>query len=234
MKIIYSFDTICGTFKATDFFIKMCELSVFSARRTGAYVVLYTDDYGANFFRNKTRCRFHEIIVVDWFKHKHNPAYWNFCKLQTYAMQKEAFLHIDFDVYLMQGFEYSEPKGIITEQLRPYTLTKEFIEVKLFDTITIPSKLICSGLLGGSVDTTIWGDLFDHAKQVCKNHIDTTHQLGYLVGVEEFCLTQLAEFHGVKVTELPKNFVHWQGPNKQERFGEMIKELYETEFLPTI
>ena len=51
--------------------------------------------------------------------------------------------------------------------------------------------------------------------------------MAYLVGVEEFNLSQIAQFLKLKVVELDHNkFDHWQGENKEKNYGQVINELY--------
>ena len=227
MRIIYSLDTNRGQKKFDAFFLRMAELSVFSAKRTGYEVVLYTDAEGATLLKN-TRCQFDNIRVVDWFRHDHHEDYWNFCKLQTYAYQTEPFLHIDFDVYLMETFKIPDEFGIVTEMQREYSLVAPFRELAIMDSYTIPDKLICSGLLGGTDMQNLWHDLFDHACRVCKTKPKKAKQIAYLVAVEEFCTSQLAMFYECPVHELDINtFSHFQGEDKERRFGFMINNLYD-------
>lgn len=226
MRVIYSFDTNRGKKTFDAFFFRMAELSVYSAVRTGYEVVLYTDVEGATLFK-QTRCQFNEVKVVDWFKHDHQDEYWNFCKLQTYSLQTEPFLHIDFDVYLHEGFTIPNDYGIVTEMQRDYSFVAPFREISLLDVDTIPEKLICSGLLGGTGMENIWKDVFDHACDVCKTKPKKDKLMAYLVGVEEFCTSQLALFYSVPVHELDMNkYSHFQGENKQKRFGYVIESLY--------
>ena len=226
MKIVYSFDTNRGKKKFDEFFFRMAELSVFSAKRTGYSVILYTDVYGAISFR-KTRCQFDEVKIVDWFRHDHHEDYWNFCKLQTYAWQTTPFLHIDFDVYLHEGFTIPEEFGIVTEMRRDYSFVTPFRKLAIMDVYTIPDKLICSGLLGGTGMHNLWLDVFDHACDVCKKKPMKNKQIAYLVGVEEFCTSQMAMFYECPIHELDMNkFSHFQGENKKERFGFVIESLY--------
>jgi len=225
MKIIYSFDTQQGKELPGTFYVKMAELSVFSAKQTGLPVELYTDFAGAVFFRN-AKFQFDAIHVVNFKQFDYNSAYWNFGKLYTYSLQDAPFLHIDFDVYLHPGFTIPENCDIITEMLRNYTYVQAFKDISIFKVNQIPEKLICSGLLGG-YNPAPFKELFDFAKKICKKNIKEEKAMSYLVGVEEFNLSVLADFYDYKVCELDRNyFSHFQGENKQQRFGKIIDQLY--------
>ncbi len=226
MRIIYSFDTKGGRISPTPFFRKMAELSVCSAKKIGLPVVLYADLYGINYFR-QNGFQFDEYCLMDPDKYEVDFKYWNFGKLLAYSMQKEAFLHVDFDTFFHDGFSIPEHGDIITEMLRPYSLVKPFTEISILDTNKIPEKLICSGLLGG-YNIDVFKELFDHAVQICQKQIkDQDKTMAYLVGVEEFNISLLSQFYGLSVEELDHNtFDHWQGGNKEKNYGTVINELY--------
>ena len=227
MRIIYSFDTQQGKVIPGSFFTKMAELSVFSANKVGVPVELYTDMQGIEYFKT-TKCKFDSIHIVDFAQFGITTGYWNFGKLFTYSIQTEPFLHIDFDVYLHPGFVIPKDADIITEMLREYSFVQGFKDIAIFNTNVIPEKLICSGLLGG-YNLKIWKELFEHAKRVCKNPIPNQDKaMSYLVGVEEYNLSLLADFYRIRPTELNKHYYsHFQGGEKEKRYGQIINFLYE-------
>lgn len=225
MRIIYSFNTNNGATIPGSFFTKMAELSVYSARETKLPVELYVDFPGYEYFKT-TKCVFDAVHIVDFEKFNINSAYWNFGKLYTYSIQKEPFLHIDFDVYLHPGFEIPTTGDIITEMLRDYTLVQGFKDVEIYKVKQIPEKLICSGLLGG-YNSTPFIELFEHAQKVCKKSIKEDKSMSYLVGVEEYNLSVLADLYNYSVLELNKKYYsHFQGADKEKRFGEIINQLH--------
>ena len=230
MRIVYSFDTNNGKVIPSQFYTKMAELSVYSAQKVGVPVVLYADLHGIDFFR-KNNFPFDEYHLLDIEQYKMNFAYWNFVKLLTYSKQEEPFLHVDFDTYFHPWFTIPETGDIITEMQREYSYVRAFRDVSLFQTDTIPGKLICSGLLGG-YNLTVWKELFEKALEVCRKPIPNPDKsIAYLVGVEEFNLSQLAMFYGLSVKELDHNeFDHWQGENKEKNYGTVINELYNITF----
>lgn len=229
MKIIYSYIHQGGTPSA--FFKKMAEISVASANRTGYEVELWADLYGIDYFRNQTNCRFSVVKLLDVEQYKPLPEYWNFGKLLTYSLQKEPFLHVDFDTCLCDGFTIPESGDIITEMLRNYTMQKAFSDVQIFKADRLPRQLICSGLIGG-YNLNVWQELFENAVKHCtQQRFHTTptpgKEIAYLVGVEEFCVSQLADFYNLEVQALNHNFfMHWQGADKQQRFGQAIDIMY--------
>lgn len=224
MKIIYSFDTSDGNVIPGIFYKKMAELSVLSAKRLGYPVELYADLYGIDAF---SYLPWDKIHIVEPSKYRHSRQYWNFVKLLTYSMQEEPFLHVDFDTYFHPGFTI--PHGdIITEMQREYSYVRAFADVAIAKTDIIPDKLICSGLLGG-YDMTIWKELFSWASYKCQRNIPSDKAMSYLVGVEEFNLSQLAQFYGLEVVSLDhQRFDHWQGDNKEKRFGSLINSLHKS------
>ncbi len=228
MRIIYSLNTLGGKNVPGEFFTKLAEISVHYANQTPYEVALYTDVEGYNYIKT-TACKFDVVEIVDFEKYEHQAAYWNFGKLQVYALQTQPFLHIDFDVILLPGFTVPEGE-IVTEMLRNYSLTEEFKRLRFCDTKNIPAKLVCSGLLGGnkeSIDLNIWAELFDHAKRHCKKPIKGSNEFLHLVAVEEFVLSQILHIYGIIPTEINRNsFTHFQGQNKELRFGEIVNLMH--------
>ena len=226
MKIIYSFNTNGGKIFPGKFYKRMAELSVRSAKRCGYPVELYADLWGIEFFK-QLNFPFDSYHLIEPEKYGVNFSYWNFGKLLTYSLQNEPFLHVDFDTYFHEGFRIPESGDIITEMLREYTFVRAFRDVAILDTNVLPEKLICSGLVGG-YNTNIWKELFSRAEEICMKPIPVPEKaMGYLVGVEEFNLSQIAQFLKLKVVELDHNkFDHWQGENKEKNYGQVINELY--------
>lgn len=225
MRIIYSLNTNNGSTIPGSFFTKMAELSVFSAQQTGYPVELYVDFEGYNYIKT-TKCIFDSVHIVDFSKFDYNTAYWNFGKLYTYSIQTEPFLHIDFDVYLHPGFTIPENGDIITEMLREYSYVQAFKDIAVYKVKQIPEKLICSGLIGG-YNTLPFVELFEHAQKICKNPINEHKSMSYLVGVEEYNISVIADLYNYSIQELDANyFSHFQGGDKEKRFGPIINNLY--------
>lgn len=223
MKIIYSFDTDGGRIIPGNFYKKMAELSVLSAKKLGYPVELYADLHGIEFF---SFLPWDSVVIVEPEKYRHSRQYWNFVKLLTYSLQNEPFLHVDFDTYFHPGFTIPDHGDILTEMERDYSYVRAFSEVAVVKTDLIPEKLICSGLLGG-YDTTIWKELFSWAVYKCQGNVPEDKAMSYLVGVEEFNISQLALFYGLEVVPLDhQRFDHFQGCDKEKRFGDLINSLH--------
>ncbi|MDR2962725.1 MAG: hypothetical protein LBU90_03670 [Bacteroidales bacterium] len=229
MKVIYSFNSYGGKNIPCAWWLRMAELSVQSMKNCGYRVELYTDTYCADVFRGSNFCVSFDVVhVVDFMQFPHNMAYWNFGKLYVYSLQSEAFLHVDFDTYFHTEFRIPESGHIITEQERDYTYVQAFKDCAILPkTDTIPAKLICSGLLGSTGAYFVWKEVFDFARTYCQKAPRNTETMGYLVGVEEFNLSQIVQFYGLEVTELkPASFLHWQGANKRAQYDKYISKLY--------
>lgn len=218
MRIIYSYNTFGGKRFPTAFDMRLAKLSVTSLRASTDYEpYLYTDLRGKDIFA--------ELFDMDYiytipFTVK-NPAWWNAGKLEVYAMQSEPFLHVDFDTCFMNGFSVPEDADIITEKLRCYEKNEE-LERYGYDNKE-PSKLVCSGLLGGKQDDT-WRVLFKKAIYSIVQGKEPNFE--NLVSIEEYTLSQLAEGWELNIKELdPRYFAHFQGEHKQERFGKIIDNL---------
>lgn len=232
MKVIYSFNSFAGKTTPGYWYLRMAELSVQSMKNCGYKVELYVDAESADFFRGDLFCvPFDTVHIVDFMQFPHNFSYWNFGKLYVYSLQNEPFLHVDFDTYFKPGFKIPENCAIVTEQLREYSYVKPFQHCAILQKQKqIPEKLICSGLLGGKAYFA-FKELFEFACEYCKNPPATHETMGYLVGVEEFNLSQLAHLYQLPVVELPRDeFLHWQGENKREVYGDIIKDLYRKTF----
>ena len=229
MKVIYSFNSYAGKITPGYWYLRMAELSVQSMKNCGYRVELYVDAESVDFFRGDLFCvPFDAVHIVNFMQFPHDSAYWNFGKLYVYSLQNEPFLHVDFDTYFKSGFKIPENCAVVTEQLREYSYVKAFQDVAILQKQKqLPAQLICSGLLGGKAYFA-FKELFEFAGEYCKNAPRTNGEtMAYLVGVEEFNLSQLAQLYQLPVVELPRDkFFHWQGANKREVYGDIIKDLY--------
>ena len=218
MRIIYSYNTFGGKRFPTAFDMRLAKLSVTSLRASTDYEpYLYTDLRGKDIFAELFDMDYINVVDFEF----QNQEYWNTGKLEVYAKQKEPFLHVDFDTCFMKGFTI--PEGdIITEKLRDYELTED---LQYFGyCLPKPKKLICSGLIGFKFPT-ICECLYLHIKFSSRAFLKKP-SFDMLVSMEEFALSQYVENAFVTVKELdPRYFAHFQGENKQERFGKIIDNL---------
>lgn len=231
MKVIYSYSSYGGMKMPDGWWLRMAELSVQSMKNCGYTVELYTDAECAPIFTDNQKFMptFNQVHIVDFMQFPHDAAYWNFGKLLVYSLQREPFLHVDFDTYFKPTFKIPEDADIVTEMQREYTMQQGFRDAAIFECNKIPAKLICSGLLGGSAFAA-FADLFDHANYYCKRAPRGPITFDYLVGVEEFNISQIADFRNLRVKELPKDFLHFQGANKRDRYDRIVADLYERTF----
>jgi len=229
VKVIYSFNSCGGKYTPNYWYLRMAELSVQSIKNCGYKVELYVDAESADFFKYDSFCvSFDSVHVVNFMQFPHDSAYWNFGKLYVYSLQTEPFLHVDFDTYFSHGFKIPKNGSIVTEKMREYRHAKAFQDVSILpNQRKIPEKLICSGLLGGSA-YFVYKELFDFACKYCQNPPPENDEImSYLIGVEEYNLSQLAQYYQLPIKELQYDmFFHWQGKNKRERYGKFIKKMY--------
>jgi hypothetical protein len=222
MRIIYSYNTFGGKRFPSAFDMRLAKLSVTSLRTSTNYEpYLYTDLRGKDIFAELFDMDYINVVDFEF----QNPAYWNTGKIEVYAMQKEPFLHVDFDTCFMKGFTI--PEGdIITEKLRDYELTERLRKFSL-DITYEPKKLICSGLVGiGKTNSLRVVERLSSTLQWNKNFLVNNPPFDELISLEEYVLSQIAEFLNYSVAQLdPRYFAHFQGEHKQERFGKIIDNL---------
>lgn len=232
MKFCYTYCSNNGkNLPSKDFFAKMAKLSVVSLGNcVTAPIELYADNAAADWFIDREIC-FDRIHIIDFNKYKTDSRYWNFGKIVTYSEQNESFLHIDFDTVFFPGFSVPEA-DIVTESLRDYSLHIDFLRHEI-PGYPVPAFLICSGLIGcgnGNKKTLeVFKKLKTLASVSCSSEANKYKSVSNenLIGIEEFALTQLAEEEKLTVAELDKNFyAHWQGEDKEKRFGALIDQLY--------
>jgi len=199
----------------------MALLSVHSLHKaTGEEITFYGDIDTVQFVLDN------KIPFDNIYSHKfehNNPAFWNTGKLEIYALQNQPFLHLDFDTVFFKGFSVPEA-DIVTEQLRKFDDSADLRKFSISE-LKNPEQLICSGLLGGS-----WNNAFYELREnLYKNRskiLAETASFEELVSLEEYAISQISENYKLKVAELDKRFfAHWQGGNKQQRYGKIIEDL---------
>lgn len=223
MRYIYSYNSFNGKRLPTPFEKKMALLSVNSLHEaTGEETTFYGDIDTVQFVLDN-KIPF-DNIYSHRFEHN-NSVFWNSGKLEIYALQNQPFLHVDFDTVFFKGFSVPEA-DIVTEKIREFEDSPELRKFAIRE-LKNPQKLICSGLLGGS-----WNNAFYELRENLyrnrgKLHSETA-SFEELISFEEYALTQIVEHYKLKVEELDNRFfAHWQGANKQQRFGTIINELCE-------
>ncbi len=230
MRICYTYwiekieNISCG-FGFPSFFFETANKSILTAAKQFREIVIYTNEIGKDILINNVEAsRLCEFVVIDYSQYDFDKRYWNFPKLITYSMQEKPFMHIDFDVFLRDGFasQLIEGADIYTEMMREYEYVSNFDKFSEFG--AKPKKIICSGILGGC-NIDIFRTNFEIAKNVCKKNSKSKIVFEDLYAIEEYMFTILACLSNLTVQELnPLSYLHFQGKNKELRYGKMIKE----------
>lgn len=209
-------------------------------------VKIYTDEFGMFFLQERIDWKYvfgderAKTKQIDWhlvdYKKlsddtNYDKSFWNFPKLFTYTLQEEPFIHIDFDVILAEGFLkdiFESGCDVYTEKIRHLDCRPQFLSE--FDTDGTELKdIICSGLIGGGNKSfPIFLENWKKALEYCKFDAKRGEKLVYemLWGIEEYSFTKLVRKSELSVFEVKKgSYVHFQGKNKLERYGQLIKDI---------
>lgn len=211
----------CG-FGFPQFFFESAGKSITQATKQFSNVFIYTDTFGKDILeKNIPETKDVKFVVVDYSQYNFDKRYWNFPKMITYNMQEKPFMHIDFDVFLKDGFAAQlQDADIFTEMIREYDYIDNF--TKYNENKRKPLGLICSGLIGGN-NLDIFKENFKIAVENCK---PTKKKITYedLYSIEEFSFTKLAIRDGLTIQEINRDtYIHFQGQYKHSRYGEEIK-----------
>lgn len=210
----------CG-FGNPFLFFKIANVSIKEALLRFDRVDIYTDSLGKEILeKNVPLSRACNIIVVNYEEYNFDKRYWNFPKMITYSLQDKPFVHIDFDVIVLDTFVFTDTPDIYTELKREYTYESRFDKYKG----VAPDFLICSGLIGGH-NTDVFKKNFEIAKQVCQ---PTDNEIEYedLWGIEEYSFTQMANADNLIVSEFnPCSYIHFQGKNKYLVYKNIIDQI---------
>lgn len=90
-------------FKTEDDFLSSCYLSFVELRKKGYRIHLFTDNYGKDLLVNKLHLNYDYVSLLHEEKLLH-PNLWAAAKLYTHMMQKEPYLHLDLDAFLIKDF----------------------------------------------------------------------------------------------------------------------------------
>lgn len=89
-------------FKGFKNFARATHLSVLYSKENFKDVVLYTDTEGKKLLIDYLKLPFDKVeIILDDISNI-DPSFWAFGKIKALSLQKEPFLHIDFDVFLFK------------------------------------------------------------------------------------------------------------------------------------
>jgi hypothetical protein len=116
MKAIFSFWSKCfkessdrrvAGFYNEHFFITSFKLAIACARKSFDTVELYTDKAGYKMLVSESGLIFDDIHVVLDDINDLPSDLWMSGKLYTYSFQKEPFIHLDYDLYLLKPLPHS-------------------------------------------------------------------------------------------------------------------------------
>lgn len=244
MNIVYTYwsngikNIDCG-FSHPDFFFMCAEKSLRSSLKTignQGEVIIYTDKCGFGLLKNNIKnVNGVKVVILDYSKYDFDERFWNFPKMITYTLQKEPFIHIDFDVILQPDFyEFAVNRdGILTEKVRRLyrnSDSRTFI-LDVFDEKSDKMKthnILCSGLIGTTNMDYIdaFKENFDVANEYCKKGFIEDVEFINLWGIEEYNFTKVVEQKKYPVVELfPTTYRHYTGNNKYDNYYEEIKNL---------
>lgn len=241
MNIVYTYwsnglkNIDCG-FAIPSFFFMCAEKSLRSALNCKGVdkVVIYTDKFGYELLKtNLHNVNGVKVVIVDYSQYDFDERFWNFPKMITYTLQKEPFIHIDFDVILQPNFltEIRPHSDILTECVRWNWRTDDKRNELLDYFDNGGSKdyfTICSGLLGtDNIDCLdAFQENFEVAKEYCKSGNFEDVEFVQKWGIEEYNFTKICNKKGYRATPfISETFVHYQGANKYDRFFDEINAL---------
>lgn len=244
MNIVYTYwsngikNIDCG-FSHTELFFLCAEKSLRSSLKTidgNGDVIIFTDKCGFGLLKNNIKnVKGVKVVIVDFSKYDFDERFWNFPKMVTYTLQKEPFIHIDFDVILQPNFYKNAVKqdGIITEKTRRLYRNSDSMTFVLdvFDEKGDKMKthnILCSGLIGTTDMEYIdaFKENFEVAKEYCKNGFHDKVDFINLWGIEEYNFTKIVENKKYPVACLAQStYRHYTGNNKYDNYYDEIKNL---------
>jgi hypothetical protein len=230
MKAIFSFWSKCSNessdrrmagFYNEHFFITSFKLAIACAKRSFKTIEIYTDKVGYELLILKHKLTVDAVhTVLDDINHYPSDL-WMTGKLYTYSLQKEPFIHLDYDLYLLKPIPshyFNESIIVQCEELFEHTdvyewgidwvrstnqnLPKEFN----FNT-EIPYKYQKAnnlGLVGGQAFDAIadFGKrslqmIEENATLISQLPVNKQNQLNIIY--EQFFFTQYMLYHNIKV-----------------------------------
>lgn len=217
-RLVYTYWTNKGTNYLGGFHDEASMMEIFEAslEKSKEYfddVIIYCDQEGKDFLVEKEI--YCEYVVIDYDMYEFNPKYWNFPKLITYALQEEAFLHIDMDV-ILETLPQNLHQTLICEKIRglvQLSSQRSFLPKAIRDNFS-PHN-ICSGILGG--DPKVFKKLLEIASHVVKEKTTNT-SFTLLFGIEEIILTSLCKVNDIQPSVIDCKFTHYQSSSEKLKF----------------
>ena len=229
MKIVYSYYNYDGN-GPSEFLLKCAKLSLLSLRVCcpDLEAILYTTHDCVKYFANFEIVNYDEIIESDFNMKDIDSRYWNYSKIWTYAHQDEPFLHIDFDTVILDNFTIPDT-DVVVERARPYEICDD-IQAHSIEGCLLPSKLLCSGFIGGK-NLDIFKELYEYATIRCSKEYNKDIDVSYehLNSIEELAFSQLVAKNKLNYDVLtPGRFVHMWTPrsiDKEEACSANVESL---------
>lgn len=123
MRIIHSYwpcgarnlaeaKTLSGGWQTPHHHYTAWAASCLMAKRYYSEVVLYTNQIGADLLVGELKLPYSEVVIVPQeLLDSFDPRLWAMLKVWVYAQQQEPFVHIDGDVFLLQGLTVPSVDG---------------------------------------------------------------------------------------------------------------------------
>lgn len=189
-----------------------------------ANITLYCDKESYNFFKSIPYVN--DIKIVDYSKYDFDERAWNFPKFVSYSLQKDPFVHIDFDLTILKPMKFSSTADIFSEKIRDIEGTEQ--ETIYCDkSLPCPKQIYCSGLFGGN-NIELFQKICFYAEKYFNKEFCKEKEIVYenLYGLEEVLFTQLATKDNCTVQFLdPSKYMHfWERP-KEARYSQIINNL---------
>lgn len=158
----FALDRKTGGFLAKKYFYFSCALSCLQHKLFYNQVELVTDSYGKKVLFELVGLPYDSVRCdLDELSHYHEDL-WALGKLKAYQLQKEAFLHVDNDIFIYdrypdkllksgliaQNYDYDIPPGVIEAMDEVYSHLKYL--PKSMDSYPDKIAMFNAGILGGS------------------------------------------------------------------------------------
>lgn len=116
-------------------------LSLATAAQHYRHTVLFTDDAGARMLIDGIGLEFDEVNTSLNALNNDDPEWWALGKLHTYREQREAFVHIDSDVYLWRALPPRlEQAPLLAQNPEHFIAGASYYEPEVFEALLSASK----------------------------------------------------------------------------------------------
>jgi hypothetical protein len=208
----------CAGFPNEHYLKTSFELALLTARKQFSTIELVTDTEGVELLVNRFGLTF-DSVDLSLNDCQNIPAnMWAAGKLKAYSLQKEPFIHLDYDLFLLKNLPNAYKKGQIVvqskENFRDFGFYEPGINLLKATHKNIPVEFnkhtdyaFNAGLLGGND----WQSLADYGKKAFQLILDNLDNLSRLsdalvsemnVIYEQAFIARYAEHHNIKITTL--------------------------------